>query len=137
MAITILDAGVIIGFLDSNDVHHQAAHRALRKQLEQGHSLVMPTSVYAEILVGPMRTGEQFAQTVRDLADRLPFAICAIDFPIAERAAALRARHSALKLPDAFVIATAQHLDAEVILTTDRKWPTRAQLKLTSAIIKV
>jgi predicted nucleic acid-binding protein len=40
---------------------------------------------------------------------------------VAERAASLRARHGALRLPDALVLATADALDATV-LTCDRAW---------------
>jgi predicted nucleic acid-binding protein len=43
---------------------------------------------------------------------------------VAVRAASLRARHgSRLRLPDALVLATALHLGAERVLTTDTGWP--------------
>ena len=41
---------------------------------------------------------------------------------IAHRAAALRARHRALTLPDALVLATGDVLDATAVLTTDGAW---------------
>jgi len=42
----------------------------------------------------------------------------------AARAAVLRAAPGArLRLPDALVLATAQHLHASRVLTTDRGWP--------------
>jgi hypothetical protein len=33
MGLTVLDAGVIIGFLDNNDAHHPAALKALREHV--------------------------------------------------------------------------------------------------------
>jgi hypothetical protein len=35
----------------------------------------------------------------------------------------LRAEHNSLRLPDALVIATALAVEANVLLTTDRRWP--------------
>jgi len=43
--------------------------------------------------------------------------------PIARKAARLRAIHKSLKLPDALVVATAIHCEAQRLVTTDRKWP--------------
>ena len=52
-------------------------------------------------------------------------------------AAQLRARHPALKLPDALVVATAVTLDADHLVTTDRKWPSRSRLGLRAIITKI
>jgi PIN domain nuclease of toxin-antitoxin system len=88
MALTVLDASVVIAFLDAQDAHHQAARSALAER-----------------------------QFVADLG----IGIEPLTAPIARRAAALRARHAALRLPDALVLATADALDAPV-LTADRAW---------------
>ena len=55
---------------------------------------------------------------VMDLAVRVE----PISADIAERAAVLRAAHRSLKLPDALVIATADALEATLLLTADRTW---------------
>jgi predicted nucleic acid-binding protein len=52
-------------------------------------------------------------------------------------AAGMRARHPALKLPDALVIATAASLEADRLVTTDRGWPTRAKLRVQATIIEI
>ncbi len=49
--------------------------------------------------------------------------IIVVDREVARRAAALRARHRALRLPDAFTLATALERDAE-LLTFDRSLAT-------------
>ncbi len=55
MALTVLDAGVIIGVLDAADAHHNAARSALRRVLDAGDALAVPASAYAECMVGPAR----------------------------------------------------------------------------------
>lgn len=137
MGLTIVDAGVVIGFLDANDAHHGAAHSALRDAQARQDHLVLPASAFAEVLVGPARSGAAALATVRDLVERVPIAVEPLDAEIAVAAAVLRARHRALKLPDALVIATAGHLDADQLVTTDRGWPTRSRLELRAAIVTI
>jgi len=57
------------------------------------------------------------------LAD-LPAEIEPTTRQVAARAAQLRARHGRrLRLPDALVLATALHLGADRVVTTDAGWP--------------
>jgi predicted nucleic acid-binding protein len=137
MGLTVLDAGVLIGFLDGNDAHHDAAHTALRDARDRNDLLVLPASAYAEVLVGPSRKGSSAVAAVRDLVERVPVQIAPLDAEVAEAAADLRARHRSLKLPDALVIATAATLEADHLVTTDRGWPTRSKLRLRSALTEL
>lgn len=137
MGLTVVDAGVIIGFLDANDAHHAAAHTALDDARSRRDLIVIPASAFAEIMVGPSRKGTAAVAAVRDLINRVPIAVEPIDAEVAIAAAAIRARHSALKLPDALVIATAGHLDADYLITTDREWPSPSKLKLSASIRKI
>jgi predicted nucleic acid-binding protein len=137
MGLTVLDAGVVIGFLDANDAHHANAHRALAQGLDRGDRLVLPASAFAEALVGPSRAGTRAVHTVRELVERVPLEVAPLMPNIAVRAAALRASHRALKLPDALVIATAAVLDADHLVTTDRRWPARSRLGVRAAITKL
>lgn len=137
MGLTVLDAGVIIGFLDANDSHHATAHAALTDARARNDRLVVPASAFAEVLVGPSRTGVDAVASVRDLVERVPILIAPLDAEIAIAAAALRARHRSLKLPDALVIATAGHLDADHLVTTDRGWPSRSDLGLRAMVTKI
>lgn len=134
MGLIHLDAGVIIGFLDGNDAHHQAARAVLDHALQNGDRLAMASSAFAECLVGPARRGDAEIQTVRDLFERLPISVIALDLEIAVVAARLRARHRALRVPDALVIATAIEGPADQLVTTDRRWPTARALKLNTAL---
>jgi predicted nucleic acid-binding protein len=137
MGLTVLDAGVLIGYLDKNDGHHRAAYGALGEALARNDEVALPASAYAEALVGPSRSGSAALTAVRRLIERLPIVIAALDEEIAAAAADIRARHRSLKLPDALVIATAIVLDADLLVTTDRKWPSRNDLGVRAAIKKL
>jgi predicted nucleic acid-binding protein len=84
---------------------------------------VLPASAYAEMLVGPARRGRQAMVAAREFVADLALRVEPLSVEIAERAAVLRATHRSLRLPDAFVLATADALDALSVLTADRTWP--------------
>ncbi len=124
MALTVLDAGVVIAMLDATDAHHSVARAALREALDRGDALVLPASAYAECLVGPLRRGPEAAATVDAFVQALPARVEPVTRSIARAAAVLRARHGrAVRLPDALVLATAIELQAHRLLTTDAGWP--------------
>ncbi len=124
MALTILDAGVVIALVDATDVHHSQSRAALREALDRGGDLVLPASAYAECLVGPLRRGPEAAAIVDAFLEALPARVEPVTRSIARTAAALRSRHGhAVRLPDALVLATAIELQADRLLTTDAGWP--------------
>lgn len=124
MGLTVLDASVLIGVLDSDDVHHAAARDALTMRVGQSDAFIVPATAYAEALVGPIRRGPEAAAAVDAFLDALPARVEPATAGVARRAAGIRAEHGGrLRLPDAFVIATAFELGAERILTADRRWP--------------
>jgi predicted nucleic acid-binding protein len=137
MALSVVDAGVLIGFLDGNDAHHPAADAWLREAVDRSDRLTTPSSVLAEVLVGPSRRGVAAVSTVCELLDRVPIDVIGIGRDIAITAAALRAKHRSLRLPDALVVATGIELDADTVVTTDRRWPTRSKLGLRAGIIRL
>lgn len=114
----VLDASVVIAHLDPADSLHSRAVRALTAV--SGDDLVLPASALAETLVAPARRGRLV--DARAAIDTLLIRIEPLTDAIAEGAAGLRAAHRALRLPDALVIATADHLNADGVLTADRKW---------------
>jgi len=124
MALSVLDAGVVIGLLDADDPHHQAAREAIRMAVERGDALSVPASAYAECQVGPARRGREAMRVVDELLADLAAEVEPITRQVAAGAAQLRARHGRrLRLPDALVLATAIHLKADRVLTTDAGWP--------------
>ncbi len=134
MGLTHLDAGVIIGFLDRHDAHHEAARGALERARERRDHLAMAASAVAESLVGPARRGEEAINAVRELLAVLPIEVVPLDEDIAVAAARLRARHRSLRLPDALVVAAAHTRQAGLLITTDRRWPSARALGVSTRI---
>jgi predicted nucleic acid-binding protein len=118
VALIVLDASVLIALLDPNDALHTAARAALARHA--GDDLKLPASAYAESLVGPARRGRLAA--AKQAIDALLLDIVPITGQVAEEAAALRAQHPSLRLPDALVVATGSVLGAAVVLTGDARW---------------
>ncbi len=137
MALVHIDAGVMIGFLDAQDVHHDAARVALEGVLGAGDRIEMAASAFAECLVGPARRGADAVDTVRALVDRVPIAIVPLDEEVAVAAAVVRAVQPKLRLPDALVVATAAERGADQLITTDRKWPSARELELGADIVEL
>lgn len=118
MALTLLDASVLIAWLESTDALHARAEQALLAAA--GDDLRVPVSSYAEVMVGAILRGQ--ADSVRNAIVDLSVVIEPMTTPIAERAATIRAGKSSLSLPDAFVLATAEELVADRVLTADLSW---------------
>lgn len=116
MAAVAIDADVLIGFLDPRDAQHERAVTVLGPWLASGHTLLIPASVYAEILVQPIRQG--VAETVDEFLADARIQVVPVDRMVARRAAQLRATHESLRLPDAFALGTALEHHAE-FLTLD------------------
>jgi PIN domain nuclease of toxin-antitoxin system len=121
MGEVVLDASVLLGFIDPDDALHGSALRAVTAVIDTGHEVVLPASVLADALVGAAREGA----TVRDDAERRLLdavdRLHPVDRDVAVHAADVRARHGTVRLPDALVLATGRALDAPV-LTADKRW---------------
>lgn len=120
MGLIVLDSGVMIALMERTDTHHSFAVTAVEAARERGDRFALPASAYAEILVRPARRGPGEVSAVDGIVDAMPSAVVPIDRTIAAKAAQLRARHGrALRLPDALVLAAADVLRADRLLTTD------------------
>jgi len=117
VALVVLDASVVIGFLDPEDALHDACVAALTDH--QQDDLVAPASVYAEILVAPYRAGLEAVSGVEDFISDFGIRIEPISASIARIGACLRSERTSLRLPDALVLACADEIEADVVLTGD------------------
>jgi predicted nucleic acid-binding protein len=117
MARVALDADVVIAFLDPSDAQHQRAVELLGEHLASGDDTLIAATVYAEVIVRPLQNGTD--ATVDEFLAAIGAHLVAVDQALARRAAELRARHAALRLPDAISLATALAGAAE-LLTLDR-----------------
>ena len=118
MATVALDADVLIAFLDASHDQHQRAIDVLRPRLAAGDRIVLAASVYAEILIHPIKRNADKA--IDEFITAIGADIIAIDRDIARRAAHLRATHSRIRLPDALSLATALATGAD-LLTFDQR----------------
>lgn len=136
MGVTLLDAGVLIGALESDDAHHRTAVAELRRARLAREDLAIPAPALAEALVGPSDAGPKAEAVVDELLDRLAIEVVPTTEAIARVAARLRARHGTeLLLPDALVVATAVALPADRLVTTDRRWPSATKLGLGKRLV--
>lgn len=120
MALVVLDASAVIAFLDPDDALHGAAVKTLGER--QHDELAIPASVYAEILVAPYRRGAEAVAEVEAFLADFAARIEPVTPAIARAAAKLRGETRSLRLPDALVLATADELEADVVLTGDESW---------------
>jgi predicted nucleic acid-binding protein len=120
VALVVLDVSVVIAFLDPDDALHAAAVKALTEH--QHAELLMPTSAYAEILVAPYRVGGGAGAEIEAFLSDFGVRLQPITPEIARAAARLRSSSRGLRLPDALILATADELEAQTVLTGDESW---------------
>ncbi len=114
----ILDASVLIGLLDSEDAHHTLAVDDGERADQERRQLFAPASAYAEALVAFARADR--TREAREAVAAMGITIAPLTAALAERAAAVRARHKQLRLPDALVLACAQELAGDLLSYDDR-----------------
>lgn len=107
-----------IAALSTDDAHHGAAAQALASATDA--ELVLAATSRAEILVGPSTAGGSVLVAARDFVDGCE--TVPVTASIADDAAALRARHRALSIPDAIALVVAALIDADAVWTFDRRW---------------
>ena len=78
-----------------------------------GDELLAAATVYAESIVRPLQQGTD--ATVDEFFDAAGISIVSIGRAVARRAAALRAEHQSLRLPDAMSLATAIVTDSALL----------------------
>jgi predicted nucleic acid-binding protein len=115
--VALLDSVAVAAFLDRDDAFHAAADARIR-ELAGRDSLVVSVITYAELLTGA-GLGHHAQSAVRGFFEQLVDEIHSVDRAVAERAAQLRTRTPALKMPDALILSTADLRDAELVITGD------------------
>ncbi len=114
----VLDASVAIAALSADDAHHERAAAALAEASDD--ELVLAATTRAEVLIGPARVGGKALVAARGFADGCE--TVPVGAVIADDAAALKARHRGLSLPDAIALAVAEIINADAVWTFDRRW---------------
>lgn len=122
MGAVVLDTSVVLALLDPEDALYDAAAGAVRRHRAAGARFAIPASVLAELLVGAARMGDDELDLRRHLVVAAFGPPVPIDESVAVSAARIRAAHRSLRLPDALVLATADVVGAEAVLTGDKRW---------------
>jgi predicted nucleic acid-binding protein len=117
----LVDTAPIIYLLENHPVFADR-YAPLFERAEAGHyELIITTITLAEVLTGPLRTGnETLAERYRTaLCESAPFRLIPLSAEVATRAARIRAQ-TRLKLPDAIQLATALECGCIGLITHDR-----------------
>ena len=117
MGVALLETSIVIAVLNRDDALHEAASHAVLAERDR-NALAISALTYAELLVGPLRTGGRALEVVERFAAQVR--IIGLSPQIARRAAEERVARG-LKLPDAVIVATGL-LHADLILTADARW---------------
>jgi predicted nucleic acid-binding protein len=103
--VVVFDADVLIGYLNREDAHHEVAVERMRAA-RAARDRRIAAITYSELMVAPLRRGPEAAEAVDAMLADHAVGVVAADRTVAARAAAVRAR-TGLRLPDAYVVATA------------------------------
>jgi predicted nucleic acid-binding protein len=123
----LIDTSVVLAYLAGGEPASQEAEELFDGLVATGRNPASLSAVtVAEILIRPFRTGapavaiaEGFLRHFADLQ------IVPVDYEVAREAARIRAAAS-LPMPDALIVASALVGEANVLITTDRSWRTKA-----------
>lgn len=107
MGIAVFDTDVLIAFRNREDAQHDVARDRMQDVLDRRAVKLVCAVNVTEVLVGPLRKeGAAGADRIAALLDRMRFEVVPADATLAWRAAEVRAETN-LKLPDAYIVATA------------------------------
>ena len=111
----VLDASVLIGYLDASDAHHERAAALLAREIDDDFAVNLLT--LAEILVAPTRTGQR--DKVLGILDDLGVETLQLPAGSAVTLAQLRAE-TRLKMPDCCVLFSTRDRQARLASFDER-----------------
>jgi predicted nucleic acid-binding protein len=117
-ALLLVDSAPIIYILEGHAKFAARFAQMFRRHADGEVLLAVTTVSIAEVLTGPLRTGEE-ALAKRYRAVMETWQVVDVTVDIAESAARLRGKY-ALKLPDAIQLASALAINADALVTHDR-----------------
>lgn len=117
-----LDTNAVIYYLGAVEPYFERMTELFSRAEAGELSLVLPVIVEAELVVGPLRSGDEAAvETIRTFLESFPnLSIVPIDRSAAQRASGLRARHG-LGMADALLAAVAIEAGCDAIVGNDHR----------------
>ncbi len=120
----LLDSSTLIAFHSPNeDVHHLAHHLLVRIEDNADHLTGYLSAVSAmELLVRPIKAGNPALTFMHTFLNSFPnLTILPVDLEVAIQAATLRAI-TAIKAPDALIVASGLLANCDAIVFNDEAW---------------
>lgn len=114
----VFDSNVVIAAFANEDVNHEVCEQAF---LDTDLSLRVASVVtYSEVMMGAFSHSSEAVSYVDTIFGKMFAKVEPVSLEIASRAARIRAENPSIKLPDAMVVATGEHVGAEIV-TVDKK----------------
>ena len=127
-ALLLVDSAPIIYTLEAHPKFAARYKRLFARHAAGELSLAVTTITIAEVLTGPLGTGEEaLARRYRTVLES--WQVVDLTADIAETAARLRAKYK-LKLPDAIQLASALSVNADALVTHDRDFASVSGLRV-------
>ena len=120
----VLDSSAVLAYLDGGEAVSPAAALVIDEFVASGRNEAVVSAVtVTEALVRPMRAGSESAVEVIEafMGHFANLRIVAVSFDVAREAARIRAA-TALRTPDATILATAVIAGAGTVVTNDGRW---------------
>jgi predicted nucleic acid-binding protein len=130
-----VDTNIYIIMFESKDERQNRLTDALIPKSPDDFSLVASLLTYAELLVGPLKSGNSVLlasyETLFDETTILQ--VVPVDRSVLHDAARLRARYQTLKLPDDIHAASAIHAGCSHLISDEKRFPPMFELDMASA----
>lgn len=121
MTLVVYDTNMVVSLLSPTDSLHQSAMSVAQSWEARAARTAVSTITWAELRVGTLRRGPAAEQALNAFRQAAIDEIVPAGIEVADIAAALRAKDLSLRLPDALVIATGLHVQADAVLTADKR----------------
>ncbi|HTV81152.1 MAG TPA: PIN domain-containing protein [Acidobacteriaceae bacterium] len=113
------DTNLFICLFEDYGTHSERVAQLRRRMLERGDELVTSTLTVAEVLTGPLRSGNEILSQQYEEAMRAAAVVVSFDPATARLCARLRAKPPKISSPDAIQLACAASAGVDLFLTND------------------
>jgi predicted nucleic acid-binding protein len=117
----VCDTNIVVGLLSRTDALHLAAVRAASEWEIRAANVAISAVTWAELRTGAVRQGRTAESALIAFRTAIVDAIVPVDEYVAEIAARYRAADLSLRMPDALILATGEHIGAAAVLTADKR----------------
>jgi predicted nucleic acid-binding protein len=117
----VCDTNIVVGLLSRTDALHSAAVQAAGEWEARAARVAISAVTWAELRTGALRQGPAAEGALTAFRVSAVDDIVPVDEHVAEIAAHYRAADVSLRMPDALILATGQHIGAVAVLTGDKR----------------